>query len=135
MAIKDKKLTVSDKQAVTATAVSTDKLDLAAADTIGFGGGTAVRAVFLVTTVMDHSHASDGTLTLQVVDATADNLTTNQAIIVQTGTIPEATLVKGFRVELPIPAGARQRYLGVRYLVGGTGNFSTGNISAWFEAL
>lgn len=135
MAIRDKKLVVSNEQAITATAVSADKLDLNAAEDPGFGEGNAVRFVFQVETDFDHAHASDGTLTIQVAEATAENLTTNQNIVVQSGAIPEASLVKGFRLELPVPAGDRLRFLGARYLVGGTGDFVAGRAHAWFEAL
>lgn len=133
MAYVDAKLYLSSDQAITATAASEDVIDWGAAESIGIGGGTEVRLVVEVKTAFDSS-ADDGTLTIAWVDDTAAPIDGSSTVVVQSEAIAEATLVAGFRKELPIPAEAHGRYGGVYYTVAGSGNFTAGVVNAWLEA-
>lgn len=118
-------------QAVTATAVSTDKIDLTVARDIGEGESLKLRA--LIT-------ASFNTLTSLTIEAiVADDaaLSTNVTVVGSTGAIPLAQLLIGerFNIELnPRLAGTARlgrRYLGARYTVIGT-NPTLGAVFAEF---
>lgn len=124
----DALLEFSALQAVTATAVSTNTLDLLTAQDIG--EGTELYVDFKVgTTFLAAGGASN--MTLQLITSAAADLS-SPTVIAQTGAIPKATLIAGYRTALRIPPqiGSKgQRYFGVQYTVD-TNNMTAGTISA-----
>lgn len=143
----DKLSTFSWETALTATAIS-DVIDLQvvsgalnagttggpSANTIrDIGAGKTLYLHILVTTVLDSAgEAATLTATLES-DSTAD-LATSATTHWTSGSVAEATLAAGYWVAkgVPIPSGAFERYLGVRYTVG-TENFTSGKVSAWLS--
>jgi len=136
--IFDTKLEFSDDQAITATAVSTNVIDLGAMGTV-FGAAAALardigkgRPIPLLIQVT----AAFNTLTsLQVTVEVDDNAAFSSAkIIAASRDILLADLVVGMRSELEfIPRGTDERYVRLRYTVTGT-NPTTGAIAAGIVA-
>lgn len=127
----DKSLLCSNQQAITATAVSTDAVDLGAAGReIGTG-----RQLFAVAHVMEAFTASGAaTLTVDLIEADDAALTSNVDALSSSGAIPKATLVVGYKVVLPVPPRANvggQRYHGFRYTVA-TGPMTAGKVTSHF---
>ena len=127
MTIIDKALQISNAQAVTATAVSTDVIDAGATKNpaIGrdLGGGTQL---FLEVTVgATFTAAGAGTLTIALQDS-ADNATF--ADVLTTPALALAALTVGQRFYIPLPAKMR-RYIRANYTVG-TGPMTAGSVSA-----
>lgn len=116
----DKQNLVSDAQALTATAVSTDAialgtagLDIAAGEPMGFTFQVDVAADFTT---------GDETYEFQIVTATASNLTTNQDIIVAEAVVATA-LTAGTKFTLGVPLGrisSTATHIGARYALAGT---------------
>lgn len=136
MGIRDQELMFSDRQALTATALSTNVVDIGpmtGGNTTrdisgGTGGGETLYLVFNVTTTLDSAgEAATLTITLESDDVEAIN--TSPTVHWTSGSIAEATLAAGYQLAVGLPSGAYQRYLAVRYTVG-TENFTSGNISA-----
>ena len=122
--ITDKLLRVSEDQAVTSTAVSTDTIDLGVARDMG--EGTPLYMNFAVTTAM-----TGGTsIKFEVITSAAANLGSPTVIGSSDAILTAAlTLGKNIVVRLnPDIAGKGQRYLGARYTVSGT--FNAGKITA-----
>jgi hypothetical protein len=119
----DALLTVSSNQAITTTAVSTDKIDLQASRDIG--GGERLFMLFTVTAAL-----TGGTsLAMEVV--TDDNSAlSSPKVIGSSGAIPAASLTLGaqFAVALQPVTGLGERYLGANYTVVGT--FAAGTVTA-----
>jgi hypothetical protein len=114
-------------QAVTATANSTNVVDLSLARDVGEGEDLYVQ--FTVGTAF--TAAGSATLTPTIVVSAADSLTT-PTTIAMAGTIAVATLVAGysFAVRLnPLIASLGLRYLGAIYTVA-TGPMTAGTITA-----
>ena len=114
-------------QAVTATANSTNVVDLSLARDIGEGESLYVQ--FTVGTAF--TAAGSATLTPTIVVSAADTLST-PTTIATAGTIAVATLVAGysFAVRLnPLIASLGLRYLGAIYTVA-TGPMTAGTITA-----
>ncbi len=122
---------VSDSQAVTATAFSTNTIDLSNAtvkrqigtgEEVGFGVNVEVAADFT---------SGNETYTFEVVQSANADLSSPDVIGSVTHTA--ATLVAGYLFFLPIPIGQpTKRYIGLRYTVGGT--TPTITVSAWLGA-
>ena len=111
-------------QAITATAVSTNTIDLGTARDIGEG-----RDLFMVFTVVV-GFAGTGTITMQVV--TDDNASlSSPTVIGATAAITATNLTAGTQYIVPIPpqvASLGERYLGAQYTCSAsptTGTFLT----------
>jgi len=116
----DSQLLLSDAQALTATAVSTNTIDTALA-TNEIGTGEPMALVFVVDTAAD-TVSGDETYQFQLIQSANANLS-SQDVLLQTDTafITRSYLVAGAKVVIPIPAGMKtKRYLGARYVLGGT---------------
>lgn len=125
--ITDKLLQVSEAQAVTATTVSEDVVDLSVARDIG--AGEDVYFHFTVDEAVTAAGAA--TVDLQVVVSDAAALT-SPVVIACSGSVPKAELVAGKRYVLcvsPMIGSTGKRYLGARYVVG-TGPLTAGKFSA-----
>lgn len=128
----DRQNTVSQAQAVTATAVSTDTIDLSQVRDIG--PGEDLRFMFNVDTTV--TAAGAGTVNFQVITSAAANLS-SPTVLAQTDAIGKAELVAGRRpIEVVIPRSLLaaqpigQRYIGVQYTVG-TGPLTAGAFTAY----
>ncbi len=132
MTILDAQLQLSAAQAVTATAVSTNTIDLGV--TRDMGAGNQLNAVFGVDVTAAASGAA--TVRFQVITSAAASLSSPN-VIAQTDDIPISNLTAGRRpivvtlnpsVLNSLPIG--QRYLGVQYTIG-TGPLTAGSFTAF----
>lgn len=116
----DSQLLLSDAQALTATAVSTNTIDTGLA-TNEIGAGEAMALVFTVDVAADTASA-DETYQFQLIQSANANLSSQDVLLqTDTGFITRAYLVAGAKVVIPIPPGMKtKRYLGARYVLGGT---------------
>lgn len=117
--ITDALLRVSDAQAVTTTAVSTNTIDLGSARDIGAGEGLNVN--FNVGTAF-----AGGTSTeFQVISSASADLS-SPTVLGSSGAIATASLTAGKRVAVRLnPSINGQRYIGTRYVVVGTNTAGT----------
>ena len=119
----DNEEVLSDEQAVTATAVSTNYRDQGAA------GDKAINPrpelVFLVTEAFTAAGAATLTISLQTDDNSSFSSATEVTL---TSAIPKATLVAGYRFKVRLPLDLEQYYR-LNYTVA-TGPFTAGKISA-----
>jgi hypothetical protein len=125
----DAQNTFSNSQAITASAASTDVLDLGAVRNIGVGEHLYI--VFHVTVAFTDT-GSDSTVTPSL--ETDDNSSFSSAATVDTfATLAALTPANTYRFYPLAPitaAGLYERYLRVYYTVAG-GNLTTGSISAF----
>lgn len=128
----DRQNTVSQAQAVTASAVSTDTIDLGVARDVG--PGEDLRFGITVDTTVTAAGAA--TVNFQIVTSAAANLS-SPTVLVQTDAIAKTELTAGRRpIELIIPRSLLaaqpigQRYLGIQYTVG-TGPLTAGAFTAF----
>lgn len=124
---------VTTGQAVTATAISTNVIDLRnAATPVLADEGISGCDLWLII-VVDVTTTSGGATTLQVnleSDSTAD-LATSATVHWASPIIAKATLVAGYTIaRTQLPSGDYERYLGVRYTVA-TGPFTAGSFRAF----
>ena len=122
--ITDKLLRVSEDQAITTTAFSTDTIDLSVARDVG--EGTALYMNFAVTTAL----ANGTSVKFQVVTSANANLS-NPTVVGSSDAVLTAALTAGKNVVVrinPQIASKGQRYLGALYTVAGT--FNAGKITA-----
>jgi hypothetical protein len=129
----DKQNELSDSQAVTTTAISTNVIDLtngqSGLTTIDIGSGEDVFLVIQVDTAATAAGAATVTFSLES-DSTAD-LATSATVHWTSAAIGKATLVAGYEVaRIKLPAGDYERYLGLRYTVA-TGPLTAGAFSAF----
>lgn len=126
--ITDANLTLSASQAVTATAFSTNTIDLGVNRDIGAGEELNIY----VNIEQTATAAGAATVNFQIVTSAAANLST-PTIIGQTDAIPKANLVAGTQITIPVPRSfinkLGQRYFGLQYTVG-TGPLTAGIFSA-----
>ena len=120
----DKQNTLGTAQAVTASAASTDYIDLGAARDIGMGD--PLHMVITVGDAVTATGAATVTIGLQCDDNTSFS---TPKTVIQTDAIPKATLVAGHQIFLPIPVGLDERYVRVYYTVA-TGPLTAGTFSA-----
>ena len=120
--ITDKLLRVSEAQAVTTTAVSTDKVDLSVARDIGEGESLYMN--FAIGTAF-----AGGTSTaFEVVVADDAALTSNVTVVGSSGALLTADLTasKNIAVRInPLIGSTGKRYFGARYTVVGTNSAGT----------
>jgi hypothetical protein len=117
-------LLFSDDQAITATAVSTNVIDLGARDTPfraaaalngDIGKGEPVPILIQITEAFNN--LTSLTITLE----TGPNADMSSSTVLETQTILLAALTKGKQANMRfLPNGVTGRYLGVRYTVSGT---------------
>ena len=122
--ITDKLLRVSEDQALTTTAVSTNTIDLSVARDVG--EGTALYMNFAVTEAL----ANGTSVTFEVITSASANLGT-PTVIGSSAAIVTASLTLGKNIVVtlnPDIAGKGQRYLGARYTIAGT--FNAGKVTA-----
>lgn len=129
--ITDALLQLSNAQAVTASAVSTNTLDLGTARDVGAG-----ECMYLVITVDEAATAAGAaTVNFQVISSASAALS-SPTILAQTDALAKTELTLGRRpivLEIPramlLAAPLTQRYLGVQYTVG-TGPLTAGKFTA-----
>ena len=122
--ITDSLLRVSEDQAITTTAFSTDTIDLGTARDIG--EGTALYMNFCVTTAL----ANGTSVKFEVVTSANANLS-SPTVVGSSDAVLTAALTEGKNVVVrinPDIAGKGKRYLGARYTVAGT--FNAGKVTA-----
>lgn len=120
--IIDKFLQVSNEQAVTSSAASTDVIDFGQTTP---NVGMDDRSSMVVT--VDEAAAASGAATVTVsVQDSADN--SSFADVAVTAAIGKATLVAGYQIVIPMPVKLR-RYCRVYYTVA-TGPLTAGKFSA-----
>ena len=122
--ITDKLLRVSEDQAITTTAFSTDTIDLGTARDIG--EGTALYMNFAVTTAL----ANGTSVKFEVVTSANANLS-SPVVVGSSDAVLTAALTAGKNVVVrinPDIAGKGKRYLGARYTVAGT--YNAGKVTA-----
>ena len=118
----DKALQVSNKQAVTVSAASTDSIDFGQANP---DIGITNLCSMVITTDEASAAAGAATVTFSVQDS-SDNATF--ADVAVTAAIGKATLVAGYQHVIPMPTKLR-RYCRVYYTIG-TGPLTAGKFSA-----
>lgn len=124
----DALLQLSSAQAVTATAVSTNVIDLSQARDIG-AGADLYTVIGVDTTV---TAAGAATVTFDVITSASSDLS-SPTVVCSSGAYAKADLVAG-RAPIslclpPHPLEKGQRYMGVRYSVG-TGPLTAGAFTA-----
>lgn len=130
--ILDRTNEFSDSQAVTATAISANVIDVNPAAknaTIDYGAGEPVWLVLQVDTTFTAAGAA--TLTASLESAANAALSSGPVVHYTTPALALADLVAGAEVaRIRLPRGDYKRYLGMRYTVG-TGPMTAGAISAF----
>lgn len=145
----DSQLELSDAQAVTATAISTNVIDLLSVmkggDAAGAGVPSAVSPnaridigqgeniwLFVNTVVAATDTGNDATLTVTLESADDAGLTTNAQVHFSTGALAFAAFSPAGSqlAAIKLPAGLYRRYLGVRYTVA-NGPLTAGNFDAF----
>ncbi|CAB4131902.1 hypothetical protein UFOVP137_24 [uncultured Caudovirales phage] len=123
--ITDKFLRVSDAQALTTTAVSTDSIDLSTARDMGEGNDLYMN--FAVGTAL----AGGTSVKFEIIMADNAALTTNPVVIGSSDAIVTASLVAAYQTALRINPQVKslgKRYLGARYTIVGT--YTAGTVTA-----
>jgi hypothetical protein len=126
--IIDRNLLFSDEQALTATADAARSVPLK--DARDIANGVPLYLVFQVVETLD-SAGEAATLTLTLTTDDNSGLSSDADLRTLATTIPEASLVQGYRRVFKIdPELAWQTYAGLRYNVG-TENFTAGKVTAF----
>lgn len=113
--ILDKQLQLSDSQALTATAVATNVIDLGAARDVFAGEPMCI--IMNVEVAADFTSANE---TYAFGIETDDNAGLSSATVLSTVTLAASVLTLKSVHILPIPVATMERYLGLRYTLGGT---------------
>lgn len=133
--IIDAKLTLSEDQAVTATAISENVIAWpdtgtvhgeAAAMSRDLGAGNPLPIMIQVT----EDFATATSVTISIESDSVAGLSSSPTVHATTGAIPIATLVAGYKIPIRfVPDGTMGKYLGLRYTIGGS-NATAGKFSA-----
>lgn len=117
--ILDALLLVSDAQAITADAVSTNTIDLGTSSPAReIGTGEAMGFLVTVDAAADFT-TTDETYAFEVISSASANL--SSPTVLNRRVLTAAQLALGAIFFMPLPPGApSQRYLGLNYDVGGT---------------
>ena len=136
----DAKTELSDAQAVTSTAISSNVIDLGATNTLkDIGTGQDVYLVVSTQTAATDS-GSDATLTVTLESDSTANLATSATVHYSTGALAFSAFSPAGAVlaAVKLPAGNYERYVGVRYTVasgpltaGKFDAFLTTDVQAW----
>jgi hypothetical protein len=119
----------SDAQAITATAASTDIIDLRQANR-QLGVGEPLWLYVLVKTTFTAGGAATLTVTLETDD---NEGFASPTIVLTTTAIAVGTLVQGYEIfKIGLPANIVERYLRLNYTVA-TGPFTAGAVSAYIN--
>lgn len=128
---------VTTGDALTATAISANVVDLRSTGTTGptlVDEGIQFQDLWLIVQAdqsADFASAGASTLTITLESDSTANLATTPAVHYASAAIPKASLVKGFTaVRVLMPSADYQRFLGVRYTVA-VANFTAGGILAY----
>jgi len=125
--VLDAKLLFSDKQAITATAVSTKSIDLGIAGR-DIGAGAPLYAVVVVDVPFTAAGAATMAISLITDD---DSALGSPTTILSTPAIDKAALTAGrVPIVIPIPPNIAERYLGLNYTVA-TGPMTAGKVTAF----
>lgn len=135
--IRDRQNTFSNDQAITSTALSTNVIDLGP-----FSAGNLIRDIaageplylhILVKTSFVTGGSATLTVTLESDSDTGLSTSVTTHMTVATG-VTAANLAAGTWIAkgVPIPSGAFERYLGVRYTAN-VSTFSAGAVDAWIS--
>lgn len=124
----------SDAQAVTATAISTNVMDLGpVTDNVlrDIGSGEDVYLVITTNTAITDA-SSDATLTATLESDSTVNLATSPTVHFSTGALAFATYAPAGSIvaAVKLPRGNYEQYLGVRYTVA-AGPFTAGALDAF----
>lgn len=127
MAILDKFLQYSDKQAITVTAVSTNVVDAGATKNVAIGRdlGAGTPLYLFINVSQTFTAAGAATLTATLQDS-ADNTTFADVASVGPLSLAQLTAGRGFNIGFPVPT---RRYTRINYTVG-TGPMTAGVVSA-----
>jgi len=127
MAILDKFLQYSDKQAVTVTAVSTNVVDAGATKNAAIGRDLgAGTPLFLFLNVSQTFTAAGAATLVATLQDSADNVTFADVASIGPLSLAQLTAGKGYNLGFPIPT---RRYTRVNYTVA-TGPMTAGIVSA-----
>lgn len=132
--ILDLNLLFSENQAITATAVSTNVIQLPANGIVPLSSAALARNLgagndipLLITVTETFATLTSLTITFETSAAAA---LTSSTVLYSTGAIPVASLVKGYRTPIRwLPDATLLEYIGLRYTVGGS-NATAGRITA-----
>lgn len=122
MALIDSQNLLSDKQAITATAASTNVIDLGAT-VRNIAVGEPVPLTIVV------NEAFNNLTSLAIAIQTDDNSSFSSATTVYTTTVLAASLVVGYKIPIKYVPDVKERYVRAYYTVTGTAP-STGKITA-----
>lgn len=138
----------SDAQAITVDAISSNVIDLLpSSGSVGAGatGGPSANTIRdigagedLYMHIVVHTTfgtGDGGTLTVTLESDSAAALDSSATVHdTYCTTVEAATLVAGYKIAdgVPLPAGAYERYLGLRYTTT-TGDFNAGKVTAWIS--
>lgn len=117
----DKQTLMSNAQAITATAVSTDVIDLGADRDVGVG-----QPIMLLVQIVE---AFNTLTSLQIDMQTDDNSSFSSATVIQLQSMALAALTLGARTVIPYWPRTNERYVRMNYTVTGT-NPTLGKITA-----
>lgn len=118
----DRHLLLSNSQVLTATGNSTDWVDFSVSTPFrNIGQGNPLAILFAFPADADASSGNE-TYQFQVIQSANQDMSAFDVLIQTDPTyISRTVLVRGFSLVLPIPPGmVNKRYLGARYVLGGT---------------
>lgn len=119
-ALFDAECLLSDAQALTATALSSNTYDTGAAGN-ELGEGEPMGVEITVDVAADLASGDETYRFSLVQSANADLSSSDELITTNTSFITKAILVAGYAIVLPLPPGMKtKRYIGVNYTLGGT---------------